>query len=309
MRSAPRSETARRGQYLFIGPWDHMSQTGKYPDVDFGAEASDSSSGIHKLHVDFFDSYLRGRPGALDERLPVHIFVMGHNVWRAEAEWPLPDTEYTGFYLDSGGHAATRSGDGLLCPELPQHYLADRYTYDPADPTPTLGGRLLTMSRDECGPRDQSSVEDRLDVLCYTAPPLEAPLEVTGQVSLIIYATSSAVDTDFTGKLVDVHPDGRATYLTDGILRSRYRNSLASSEMLDPGTVYKLHLDLAVTSNVFLAGHCIRLEVSSSNYPRFDRNSNTGGDIVNETEFAVAENAVLHGPDHPSKLVLPVIRR
>lgn len=309
MRSSARSETARRGQYLFIGPWDHFARTGKYPDLEFGPDAPETGSGIHQLHMEFFDRYVRGNETALDRRLPVHIFVMGTNVWRSEFDWPLPDTEYTDFYLDSGGHAATRSGDGLLRAGLPQNSVADKYTFDPADPTPSVGGRLLTMYPRECGPRDQSSVEDRPDVLCFTTPPLETPVEVTGHISLILYITSSAIDTDFTGKLVDVHPDSRATYLTDGILRARYRNSLATPEMLEPGKVYKLRLDLSATSNVFLAGHRIRLEVSSSNYPRYDRNSNTGGDIVNETEFAVAENQVLHGPEHPSKLVLPVIRR
>lgn len=309
MRSKACSETARHGQYLFIGPWDHINQTGKYPDLEFGPTAVDTASGIHELQMEFFDRYIRGNKSALDKQLPVHIFVMGINIWRSEPEWPLPDTQYMDLYLDSGGHAATRSGDGLLRAELPHISIADTYTYDPAEPTPSVGGRLLTMDPKECGPRDQSLIEDRPDVLCFTTPPFETPLEVTGDISLILYITSSALDTDFTGKLVDVHPDGRAIYLTDGILRARYRNSLATPEMLEPGKVYKLRLDLAATSNVFLAGHRIRLEVSSSNFPRFDRNSNTGGDIVNETKFAVAHNQVLHGPEHPSKLVLPVIRR
>jgi putative CocE/NonD family hydrolase len=145
--------------------------------------------------------------------------------------------------------------------------------------------------------------------LCFTTQPLESPVEVTGQISLILYITSSAIDIDFTSKLVDVHPDGRATYLTDGILRTWYRNSLATPEMLEPGKVHKLRVDISITLNVFLLGHRIRLKVSSSNYPRYDRNSNTGGDIMNKTQFAVVENTVLHGPEYPSKLVLPVIRR
>lgn len=151
----------------------------------------------------------------------------------------------------------------------------------------------------------------REDVLCYTTPVLDEPIEVTGHVSLVLHIASSALDADFTGKLVDVFPDGRAIYLTDGMLRARYRNSLAEPELLEPGEVYEITLDLSVTSNVFLPGHRIRLEVSSSNYPRFDRNTNTGGDINTETldQAVVAVNRVLHGPEHLSRLVLPVIRR
>ena len=148
-------------------------------------------------------------------------------------------------------------------------------------------------------------------MLCFTTPALTEPIEVTGHVSLTLYVSSSAPDTDFTGKLVDVFPDGRAIFLTDGIMRARYRNSLAEPEPLTPGEVYELSLDLSVTSNVFLPGHRIRLEVSSSNFPRFDRNTNTGGVIADDAadQAMVAVNRVWHGPDHPSHLVLPVIRR
>lgn len=161
------------------------------------------------------------------------------------------------------------------------------------------------------GPADQRTVEEREDVLCFTTPVLDEPVEVTGHVSLTLFASSSALDTDFTGKLVDVHPDGRALYLTDGILRARYRDSLAEPEPLEPGKVYELTLDLSVTSNVFLPGHRIRLEVSSSNFPRYDRNTNTGGRIAEDSadDAVVAGNRVLHGPAHPSRLVLPLIRR
>ena len=154
-------------------------------------------------------------------------------------------------------------------------------------------------------------MEARSDVLVYSTPPLDQDLEVTGPVTLDLFARSSAVDTDFTGKLVDVFPDGRAIYLTDGILRARYRNSLAEPEPLTPGQPYELSLDLSITSNVFRPGHRIRLEVSSSNFPRFDRNTNTGGAIAGESaeQVMVAVNRVLHGPEHPSRLILPVIPR
>ncbi|HEX9133411.1 MAG TPA: CocE/NonD family hydrolase, partial [Ktedonobacteraceae bacterium] len=158
---------------------------------------------------------------------------------------------------------------------------------------------------------DQRQVEAREDVLCYTTPPLEQPVEVTGPIELVLYVSSSARDTDFTGKLVDVHPDGRAENLTDGILRVRYRQSLSSPVLMEPGRIYELRIDLGATSNVFHAGHRIRLEVSSSNFPRFDRNSNTGGTIASEREkdFVLAINHVYHSHDYPSHLVLPVIER
>jgi uncharacterized protein len=176
-----------------------------------------------------------------------------------------------------------------------------------------MGGAILlsvAMGMDQ-GPRDQRSVEAREDVLCYTTPTLERPVEVTGPIELVLYVSSSARDTDFTGKLVDVYPDGRAEILTDGILRARYRESFSRPKLLEPGQIYELHLDLWATSNLFKAGHRIRLEVSSSNFPRFDRNTNSGGTIETETEkdFVQAVNRVYHGGVHPSHLILPIIER
>jgi uncharacterized protein len=170
---------------------------------------------------------------------------------------------------------------------------------------------MLSYFGATAGPADQRQAESRDDVLCYTTPVLERPVEVTGPVSLTLFASSSAPDTDFTGKLVDVFPDGPAIYLTDGILRARYRTSLADPELLTPGQVYEVTIDLSVTSNVFMPGHRIRLEVSSSNFPRFDRNTNTGGTITEDRDedLQVAVNRILHGPGHPSHLVLPVIDR
>ena len=263
-------------------------------------------------HVAFFDRWLRDRTDALDGSAPVRIFVMGIDQWRDEEDWPLPDTRYTDYFLGGSGRANTAEGAGTLTPGTPGPDAADTIVYDPADPVPSMGGRMvLPASLNAVGPVDQSEVEAREDVLCFTTPALEEPVEVTGHVSLELHVASSALDTDFTGKLVDVFPDGRATYLTDGILRARYRNSLAEPAWLEPGRVYGVTLDLSVTSNVFLAGHRIRLEVSSSNFPRYDRNTNTGGTIAEESleEAVVATNRVLHGAGHPSRLVLPIIER
>lgn len=170
---------------------------------------------------------------------------------------------------------------------------------------------ILPAALNAVGPVDQRPIEARDDVLCYSTAELNASVEVTGHISLVLYVSSSAVDTDFTGKLVDVLPDGRAIYLTDGILRMRYRKSLAAPELMQPGRIYEITLDLSVTANVFLPGHRIRLEVSSSNFPRYNRNTNTGGIIAEDSlqQADIAVNRILHGPEHPSRLVLPIIRR
>jgi putative CocE/NonD family hydrolase len=312
LRARAGTAAAREGQRLIIGPWDHLNSTGVYPDRKFGLTADAITQDLTGQHVRFFDRWLRDRRGALDGSAPVKIFVMGIDRWREEQDWPLPGTSYVPYYLHSSGRANTAAGDGELSTEAPAQTAVDTFLYDPQRPVPSLGGRLMLPSTaNAAGPVDQRPVETRDDVLCFTSVVLTEPLEVTGHVSLTLYASSSAPDTDFTGKLVDVFPDGRAIYLTDGIIRARYRKSLAEPEPLTPGQTYQLSLDLSVTSNVFLPGHRIRLEVSSSNFPRFDRNTNTGGVIANESadQAAIAVNRVLHGPDRPSQLILPVVSR
>jgi putative CocE/NonD family hydrolase len=312
LRARAGTAEAREGQRLIIGPWDHLNSTGIYPDRKFGLTADAITQDLTGQHVRFFDRWLRDRRGALDGSASVKIFVMGIDRWREEQDWPLPGTSYVPYYLHSSGRANTAAGDGELSTEAPAQTAADTFLYDPQRPVPSLGGRLMLPSTaNAAGPVDQRPVETRDDVLCFTSAVLTKPLEVTGHVSLTLYASSSAPDTDFTGKLVDVFPDGRAIFLTDGIIRVRYRKSLAEPEPLTPGEPYQLSLDLSVTSNVFLPGHRIRLEVSSSNFPRFDRNTNTGGVIANESadQATIAVNRVLHGPDCPSQLILPVVSR
>jgi uncharacterized protein len=313
------SVEAREGQRLIIGPWDHLNSTGVYPDRKFGLMADALYNDLTGAHQRFFDRWLRGRAEAMAGDAPVRIFVMGIDKWRDEQDWPLPDTSYVDYFLDSSGRANTADGDGELRVEPPVKgdgevggERADTYLYDPLRPVPSLGGRIMApATANAAGPVDQRKVEVREDVLCYSTPVLDHPVEVTGHVSLTLFVSSSAPDTDFTGKLVDVFPDGRAIFLTDGILRARYRNSLAEPEPLAPGQVYEVTLDLSVTSNVFLPGHRIRLEVSSSNFPRFDRNTNTGGTVTEDghEDVEVAVNRVFHGPGRASRLVLPVIDR
>jgi hypothetical protein len=312
LRARAGTEEARNGQRLIIGPWDHLNSTGIYPDRRFGMLADAITQDITGEHVKFFDRWLRGNATAEEAAAPVKIFVMGIDQWRDEQDWPLPDTSYEAWYLDGSGQANSSAGDGLLRPQPPAAEATDTYLYDPLRPVPTLGGRImLPTTANAAGAVDQRPAEARDDVLCFTSEILTEPVEVPGHVSLTLFASSSAPDTDFTGKLVDVFPDGRAIFLTDGILRARYRNSLAEPEPLAPGEPYELSLDLSITSNVFLPGHRIRLEISSSNFPRYDRNSNTGGVIAEESadQVTVAVNRILHGPACPSRLILPVIRR
>jgi len=305
------SPQSRAEQRLIIGPWDHLTTTGIYPDRSFGPMAASPVLGLTKLQVKFFDRWLRGDTTALDDVAPVKIFVMGIDQWREEQDWPLPDTRWTDYHLTSGGHANTADGDGALTTAPATGAEQDIYLYDPRRPVPTAGGACLPMTPGFGGPVDQRTVAAREDVLCFATPVLEEAVEVTGPISLTLFVSSSAVDTDFTAKLVDVFPDGRAINLCDGILRARYRNGLDQEELMEPGTVYEITVDMTATANVFLPGHRIRLDISSSNFPRYDRNTNTGGVIAQETEDQMipAINRIHHGPEYPSRLVLPIIDR
>lgn len=307
------SVEARKGQRLIVGPWVHNASDGVYPDRQFGLTASGQAARLTDAHIAFFDRWIRDdRPSSMDESLPVRIFVMGLDVWRDEPSWPLHDTRYTDFYLTGSARANTSRGGGVLSVAVPQFDAVDSYEYDPAYPVPSVGGRTMNpVAVNGAGPADQRQVEDRDDVLCYTTAAFDEPLEVTGHISLTLFVSSSARDTDFTGKLIDVHPDGRALYLTDGILRARYRQGVSEPVLLDRNEVYEVTIDLSVTSNVFLPGHRLRLEISSSNFPRYDRNTNSGNIIAEDSvrDLVVATNSVHHGRKYPSRLVLPLIER
>ncbi|MEW5980442.1 MAG: CocE/NonD family hydrolase [Acidobacteriota bacterium] len=305
IKSAGGSEVARKGQRLIISVGGHAGAGPKVGEVDFG---KDSVLDTWALGLRWYDYLLKGIDNGMDREKPVRVFVMGTNVWRDEADWPLTRAKATRYYLHSSGKANSLSGDGTLSTTAPANEAPDQYLYDPAHPVPTQGGPVLgDPVHVPPGPLDQRAVESRPDVLVYTTPAFQNDTEITGPVSLELYISSSAVDTDFTGKLVDVWPNGFAQNLTDGILRARYRHSMAKAEYLNPGEVYKLTIDLWSTSNVFLAGHRLRLEVSSSNSPRFDRNLNTGEDPGRGKRMTKATNFVYHDRDHPSALVLPVI--
>ena len=305
------TEVARRNQRLIIGPWTHGNFGGSFPEREYGWGASAAAIDLPGNHLRWFDRWLKDVDNGIDQEPPVMIFVMGIDEWRTEADWPLPDTQYCPYYLHSSGGANTLHGDGTLSTEPPGDEPSDVYLYNPLRPVPTVGGQVILPGGNAMGPRNQHEVELRDDVLVYSTPVLDQPVEVTGPIELCLFVTSSAPDTDLTGKLVDVYPDGRAIILTEGILRARYRNSFSVPELLEPGEIYELRLDLWATANVYLPGHRIRLEVSSSNFPRFDRNSNTGGEITSETadQYQPAINRIFHDAAHPSHLILPIIER
>ena len=311
MRQSGATEAARQGQRLLIGPWPHSSRGGSMAGQHyFGIAADAAALGLDEIHLRWFAHWLNGEnTGMLDEP-PVKLFVMGDNVWRDEQEWPLARARETRYYLHSGGGANTRRGDGALSPEAPGDEPPDAFLYNPANPAPTQGGALCCNPYFAAsGAFDQGAVEDRPDVLVYSTPPLACDTEVTGPISVTLWAASSAPDTDFTAKLVDVCEDGCARNLTDGIIRARYRDSMSAPTLLEPGRPYCYSIDLWATSNVFAAGHRIRLEISSSNFPRFDRNGNTGGDIAAETQLQPALQTILHDAAHPSCVTLPIVPR
>jgi len=302
----------RAGHRLLIGPWTHgVNSLSTLGEIDFGEQALAENDATTR----WLEAVLCGDGPAAFQRAPIRLFVMGVNEWRDAEQWPLPGTQFTPLYLHSGGNANTGAGDGRLGMDAPGAEAPDHYRYDPEDPTPTLGGNhsigpynpaLYDLARP--GPYDQTLVERRNDVLVYTSDPLPQDIEVTGPVRLKLFASSSARDTDFAAKLIDVFPDGRAINITEGVIRARFRNSVyGEPALLEPGQVTAFDIDMQVTSNVFRRGHRIRIDVTSSNFPLWDRNLNTGNDPALDTGPVVAQQAVHHDANHPSHVLLPIV--
>jgi putative CocE/NonD family hydrolase len=312
------SRTVREGTRLLVGPWAHTKNAGsrynglKLPAtgfdrrLDFGPEAEMNR---RFLYLRWSDYWLKGSDNGLATEPPVTIFVMGDNTWRREQEWPLARTQYTKYYLASGGRANSSSGDGLLGLALPAGVATDQFVYDPASPVPTAGGNVCCSSVPS-GARDHSRVGARQDVLAYSTAVLTNAVEVTGPISMTLFASTTARDTDWVARLIDVHPDGYEQNIQDGIVRARYRAGMDKPPALvEPGRVYEYTIDLWASSNVFLPGHRIRVQVTSSNFPRFDRNLNTGEDPATGTRMERATQTVHHSPQYPSHIVLPIIPR
>ena len=299
---------------VLVGPWTHgFNWTSRLGHLDFGPASlleNDSTSR-------WLDCILHGRSPADYQKAPIRIFVMGENVWRDEYEWPLQRTRFTELFLGSGGSANSLLGDGRLEWKGGSERKPDRYSYNPDEPVPTLGGNHSVGPYNPGlyehalpGPYDQRPVERRDDMLVYTSDVLEKDLEVTGPVMARLFAASDAPDTDFVARLCDVYPDGRSINIAEGVLRARFRDrNWAKPRLLEPGQVCEYLIDLQATSNVFVAGHRIRLDVTSSNFPLWDRNLNSGEPLATGTTVRLARQTIHHDADYPSRLVLPVIAR
>ncbi|MGE5262198.1 MAG: CocE/NonD family hydrolase [Acidobacteriota bacterium] len=300
MRGA--TEFARSNQRLLMGPWGHaINAASKLGEVDFGPGAIID---LREAERKWFDRWLKGKES--DGESSVRIFVMGENKWRDEAEWPPARAQRTLFYLHSDGNANSRLGDGRLSTVVPGDEKPDQYRYDPARPVPFI---TEPTSYQIGGPDDYSAVERRDDVLVYKTEPLGQDTEVTGTVRVEFYASSSAVDTDFMAKLVDVHPNGLVQRLCDSMVRARFREGMDKPKLIEPGKIYKYSIDLWNTAQVFFKGHRVGLEISSSAFPKYDRNLNTGEDLGTSTRMIAADQTIYHSARYPSALILPVIPR
>ncbi|MGA0601354.1 CocE/NonD family hydrolase [Caulobacter sp. KR2-114] len=333
MRREGGSELARRNQRIVIGPWEHLGwgrpESPVSPRLKAIGPVADSP--VNALTIAWFDHVLKGQDNGVAGGPQVDYFVMGENRWHVADQWPLPSTDYQTWTLASGGHANSVMGDGVLSPAPPLQARgeavahptteggvpvaaaaaaapSDQFTYDPANPVPSIGGHsCCAWSSGPQGQFDQSAIEQRPDILVFSSAPLAQPLEVTGPVTVILYARSTAPDTDFTAKLVDVFPDGTAVNLSNGIQRASFRDSLSHPTPIVPGQVYRYRINVWPTSNLFAAGHRIRLEISSSDFPQFAPNPNTGEPFGATSTQAVAVQTILHDIDHPSAVILPVI--
>ena len=298
------SDAARRLSHIVIGPWGH-GPSQKYGALDFGPEANVDPL---PLQLRWYDYFLKGIDNGLANEPPVKLFVMGRNEWVYEREYPLARTEYKPLYFASAGQANGSRGDGRLSWDKPTGASkADQYRYDPDDPVPSLGGNNCCGTPTPAGPMDQRPNEGRRDVLLYTSDYLTEEVEATGPVKVVLFASSDAVDTDFVAKLVDVYPDGSSYNMAEGILRARYRDGVSKPALLTPGQVYRMEIDLVGTSVAFRQGHRIRVHVTSSHFPQFDRNPNTGAPFGTSDKVRVAQQTVYHDAGRASHILLPVI--
>jgi putative CocE/NonD family hydrolase len=301
---AATSATARENQALFMGPWSHLlpySQptSGGTGDIDFGPEAAYP---LLHMQLEWFHHYVRDGGTSLP-RPPVTLFVMGDNVWRHEDEWPIKRAQATSWYLRSNGDANSADGGGTLARDRSDRdEVPDTYVYDPEDPVPAAGGRYVGG-----GVRDQRSKATRQDVLHYTSAPLARDLEITGPLQLELHASTDAVDTDFVAILCDVHPDGFVQNLAEGLVRGRFRDNYDEPTLLTPGEIYRFTIELGNVSHVVKVGHALRLLVTSSDFPRWDRNTNTGDRPAAASHTRQAQQTILHDRAHPSRLVLPAV--
>ena len=309
LRRGAGSKTSQARQKLLVGPWYHIPWTPMPGSIYMGPQASNQA--VNDWQIRWFDQFLKDEDtGVLDT--PVTLFLMGENVWRDEMDWPPPGTRFVDYYLHSNGLANSATGDGQLSPEPPGREPPDLFSYDPLFPVPSAGGHSCCFPNvAPMGMEPQGLPESFNGVLVYTSRPLDHDLAVIGPITAILFTATSAVDTDFTVRLCDVWPDGRSFNIREGIMRARYRASLSSPTLITPDEIYEYRIELGPTANVFRAGHRIRVDVSSSDFPQWDRNLNTGGPLGDEglAHALVANQVVLHESRYPSRITLPIVDR
>jgi hypothetical protein len=300
------TQTARENQWLLIAPIDHehtQTEINKIGKLKITGKDWDPAW-LFDRHQQFYDYWLRGINNGWKERPKVEYFVIGDNTWRYDEDWPIKSITYHKYYLHSHGKANTKFGDGYLDTQAPDHELSDSYEYNPLNPIViALGTDYWSLGRNL---KDRHEVEDRVDVLVYTSEALKKAVEISGPISVTLFASSSAVDTDFTATLVDVFPDGYCHMIQEGIIRARYKDTPELPSLIQPAKVYEFKINLLATSYVFKPGHRLRVEISSSNFNRFDRNLNTGNELGKDDEVVIARQTIYHDLSHPSHILLPI---
>ncbi len=297
------SPEARAGARMIIGPWGH-GPTRSFGGVDF---TPDAFMDMFDLQIRFYDYYLKGINTGLDFEKPVQLFYMGVNKWRSETDWPVPGTKFREMYISGNGPANSVRGSGTLSFTKPVKKASDTYRYDPLNPVPTTGGNNCCGTPTAAGPVDQRPIERREDVLVYTSDFLTDTLTIAGPVRMKLFAATDGKDTDWMIKLVDVYPDGYSMPVSEGILRARFREGLDKIKLLTPNQVYEYDIELTGTANSFLPGHRIRIDITSSNFPQFDRNPNTGDPLGSSALTRVATQTIHHGGTRLSHILLPVV--
>jgi putative CocE/NonD family hydrolase len=297
------TEKARRESRMIIGAWGH-GPSQKFGDVDFGPI---NNRNQFETELRWFEHYVKGVDNGIDREPPVEIFYMGVNQWQHEQDWPIPGTKFTPFYLASNGDANGPAGNGRIGANKPAGAANDQFRYDPNDPVPTLGGNNCCGTPTLAGPKDQRPLASRKDILVYTGEPLTQPLAIAGPVKMKLFAATDGPDTDWVVKLIDVHPNGFAMNVCEGILRARYRKGADKPELLKAGEVYEFDVDMVGTANVFLPGHRLRVDITSSHFPQFDRNPNTGEPFGTSARVRVAQQTIFHTDGRASHILLPVV--
>ncbi len=304
MKNNGATPESRNGARMIIGPWGH-GPTQSFGGIDFTPAAM---LDMFQFHMRLYDYYLKGIETGIQKEKPVKLFYMGINKWRSENDWPIPGTQYRELYLDSKGKANSVRGNGKLTFDKPSAPGNDIYSYDPLNPVPTTGGNNCCGTPTPAGPYDQRPLERREDVLVYTSEFLKDTITIAGPVKMKLHAATDGTDTDWMIKLVDVYPNGYAMPVSEGILRARFREGLDKMKLLKPNQTYEYDIELTGTANAFLPGHRIRIDITSSNFPQFDRNPNTGEPLGSSAKTRVAKQTILHGGTTLSHILLPVVK-